>query len=167
MLILLIALLSTATIEQLLVQEVTAKNGSHVAVKLLPERNGSGTATQLVLRLENRGPSAVMLPRLVSNYHFLNVAGVPWKSGDLISEPPRYNVYGNGYVELRRGGSLRHEISISDLLGPRWKTDGSYLLKLTYDDAWSEFPTLGSVPLGSVLITKNGDHLSASLRRKS
>lgn len=159
MVILLIACLATTDIDRPLTFEIRGQNQSLVTLNLHYE----DAARNLVLALSNEGPSTVILPNLVTPYHFLQVEGVPWKSGDVISHAPLYNVYGNGYERVKRGATLRHELPVDELLGPRRNTDGAYRLGLTYNDSWSEHPELGRVPLGTVHISKKGEDVEVRL----
>jgi hypothetical protein len=159
MLILLIACLAATDVDRPLTFEIRGENQSLVTLNL----HWDDAASYLVLQLSNEGPSTVILPNLVTPYHFLQVEGVPWKSGDVISHAAPYNVYGNGYERVKRGATLRHELPIGELLGPRRNTDGAYRLGLTYNDSWSEHPALGRVPLGTVLISKEGEDVEVRL----
>lgn len=165
MLIVLVAFLMTADIDQSLLRTVKAKNGSLVALKLQLYKDRSGSVVQIGLRVVNHGPSEVMLPSLITRRCFLQVDGVPWHSGDIIAELPHLNVYHTGYQRAMPGASIRGEVCMDALLNTRSNMDGKYVLRLTYDDSWSEYPTLGRVPLGSALILKKGDHLSVKLTK--
>lgn len=164
MLILLVACLAATDDGRPLTFEVRAKakNQSLVTLTLHWEQ----AASCLVLQVSNEGPSTVVLPNLVTQYHFLQVEGVPWKSGDVISHAPPYNVYGTGYERVKPSAKLTHELPIGELLGTRQNTDGAYRLGLAYNDSWSEHPTLGRVPLGTVLISKKGDHVEVKLPKQ-
>lgn len=167
MLIVLVAFLMTADIDQSFLRTVKAKNGSLVAIKLQLYKDMSGSVTQIGLRVVNNGPSEVMLPSQIARRCFLQVDGVPWHSGDIIAELPHLNVYGTGYQRAMPGSSVRGEVCMDALLKTKSNRDGQYVLRLTYDDSWSEYPTLGRVPLGSALILKKGDHLNVALSRET
>ena len=144
-----------------LIHEVRTKNGSKVVLKMLVEKEENGSVPHLVLRVINKGAVAVTLPTFVTPDYFLQVEGVPFKSGDIISEAPRFPDY--GYRVVNPGASLRHEVEIEEILDNRRDTDGDYSLQMTYDDSWSKFPALGRIHIGRLLITKKGRQVTAEL----